>query len=143
MDDKNINILINKFLLNPKMVENNNIEIIKKHYYTWCKPLLKLNNINELKIGSNSNKKLLFFKKAGIEDNHLVLRLNFDNIYMFDNYFFYKKNFKNIISETNKEVNQLNIITKTKNTSKDYLINNKSGFKKINFCNICNICNIC
>ena len=130
MNDKNINILINKFLLNPKMVENNNIEIIKKHYYTWCKPLLKLNNINELKIGSNSNKKLLFFKKIGIEDNHLVLRLNFDNIYMFD--IFFIKIFK-ILSETNKEVNQLNIITKTKNTSKDYLINNKVVLKKLTF----------
>lgn len=92
-----IKIFINEFIDNPNIIQEEKVNKIKKYYYNWSKPLLKLNNINELKIGAwkKFNKDILFFKSIKKDNYHLILNLNTNE------YFFYKKKFKNIKNKAN------------------------------------------
>ncbi len=71
---------------------------LKNNYYDWASKFLKLDSIQDLKIGSNKNKKLLFFNSVKESDKHLILKLD-DNTH-----FIYIKDFnKEITSSTKKK----------------------------------------
>jgi len=102
MEDLSINYLRNKFLENPKNLEDWKIKILKDYYYNWAAKILELNNIQDFRIGSNSNKNLLFFNSIKNKDKHLILKLDVNE------YFIYNKNFDNDTISSTKNIYDAN-----------------------------------
>lgn len=125
--DLSINNLKQQFLENPNTLEEWKINILKKYYYSWCSTILELNNIDEFRIGANSNKNLLFFNS--IKNTYVHLIINQDT----NKYFILYKNFKKnndlkikITSSTSDEKNSLLKVT----------TNNTNTSKYLRYCNI-------
>lgn len=108
IENFNIQPLIIEFLNNTLTIHDSKVYKLKKYYYDWASKFLKLDSIQDLKIGSNKNKKLLFFNSVKESDKHLILKLD-DNTH-----FIYIKDFnKEITSSTKKKYNiKSNLINK-------------------------------
>lgn len=97
IENFNIQALIIEFLNNTLTIDDSKIYKLKKYYYDWASKFLKLDSVQDLKIGSNKNKNLLFFNSVKESDKHLILKLD-DNTH-----FIYIKDFtKEITSSTKK-----------------------------------------
>jgi len=119
MQDLSISYIRMQFLENPKNLEEWKIKILKDYYYNWATKILELNNIEDFRIGSNSNKNLLFFNSIKNKTEHLILKIDVNE------YFIYHKNFdNNIISSTKNIYN-----TNKKLLEKNNEVNYKNCFK--------------
>ena len=76
IENFNIQPLIIEFLNNTLTIHDSKVYKLKKYYYDWASKFLKLDSIQDLKIGSNKNKKLLFFNSVKESDKHLILKLD-------------------------------------------------------------------
>ena len=98
IENFNIQPIIIEFLNNTLTIHDSKIYKLKKYYYDWASNFLKLDSVQDLKIGSNKNKNLLFFNSVKESDKHLILKLD-DNTH-----FIYIKDFnKEITSSTKKK----------------------------------------
>jgi len=107
IENYNIKILIEEFLTYTLSIEDKKVNILKQYYYNWASQFLKINDIQDFKIGSNKNKILLFFYSIKEPNKYLILKLDSNS------YFIYNNELKqNMIPSTNNNYIKLNSYNK-------------------------------
>jgi len=114
MQNLSISYIRNQFLENPENLEEWKIKILKNYYYNWATKILDLDNIEDFRIGSNSNKNLLFFNSIKNKTEHLILKIDVNE------YFIYHKNFDNNTISSTQNIYNINKNLLEKNNQKKY-----------------------